>query len=49
MLAVEVGSVNKGQEELRSIGVLSGVCHGQDATSLVLMDKGLIIEGFSID
>ena len=49
VLAVEVGRINEGQEELRSIGVLSRVGHGQDAASSVLMDKVLIIERIPVD
>ena len=41
--------VDEGDEELRSVGVLSSVGHGEEAWGVVLVDEVLIVELGAID
>jgi len=49
VLAVQPGGLNSAQEELGSVGVRSGVGHGQDTGSSVLQSEVLVGELGSID
>ena len=49
VLAVEPGAWDSADEELRSVGVGSGVSHGQDTSASVLVDEVLISELSAVD
>ena len=41
--------VDEGDEELRSVGVLASVGHGEEAWGVVLVDEVLVVELGAID
>ena len=52
MLSVQPWGVNGANEELRSVGIRPGICHGQDSLSLmsqvkVFVRKSSAVNGFS--
>ena len=49
MSSIEMRCLSESHEELRSIGVGAGVCHGQIASSSVLLVKVFIGEGRAIN
>jgi len=49
MLAIEMGGLDGGDEELGAIGVLSRVGHAQEVGLVVLLDEVLIGELLSVD
>ncbi len=49
MLAVQVGGVDGGNEELRSVGVGASIGHGQQADAIVLQDEVLVGELGAVD
>ena len=49
MLAVQVGGVDGGDEELRAVGVGAGVGHGQEARGIVSQGEGLVVELVTVD
>jgi len=49
VLAIEPVGGNSGDEELRTVGVGTSVCHGQEVGAIVLLREGLILESSTVD
>jgi hypothetical protein len=49
VLAIEMRGLNEGDEELRAVGVLASVGHGEEAWDVVLVDEVLIVEFHAVD
>lgn len=49
VLTIEVGEGVEGNEELRSVGVLASIGHGEETTTDVLVDEVLVLELGTID
>jgi len=49
MLSVQPGSLFGGQEELRSIGIFSRICHGQPPSTKMFEIEIFISKFFSVD
>ena len=49
MLPVQPGGLHSGDEELRAVGVLASIGHGQPAGALVLQSEVLVLELVAVD